>query len=95
MFERMLVGVDASPHSAKVLAAATDLAIKSHASVLVAHIREKYKTPGWWTQMVAVGYERIRGLRAHGQKRSGEWSLTKSKTIAANSPIHATRIRLR
>jgi len=21
---------------------------------LVAHIREKYKTPGWWTQMVAV-----------------------------------------
>jgi hypothetical protein len=49
---------------------------------LVAHIREKYKTPGWWTQMVAVGYERIRGLRAHGQKRSGEWSLTKSKTIA-------------
>jgi len=49
---------------------------------LVAHIREKYKTPSWWTQMVAVGYERIRGLRAHGQQRSGDWSVTKSKTVA-------------
>jgi hypothetical protein len=49
---------------------------------LVAHIREKYKTSGWWTQMVAVGYERIRGLRAHGQQRSGKWSVTKSKTVA-------------
>ncbi len=49
---------------------------------LVAHIRETYNTPGWWTQMVAVGYERIRGLRAQGQMRSGDWSVTKSKTIA-------------
>ena len=48
---------------------------------LVAHIREKYKTPSWWTQMVAVGYERIRGLRAHGQQRSGDWSVSKSKTV--------------
>jgi hypothetical protein len=49
---------------------------------LVKHIREKYKTPSWWTQMVAVGYERIRGLRAHGQQRTGEWTITKSKTVA-------------
>jgi hypothetical protein len=48
---------------------------------LVKHIREKYKTPSWWTQMVAVGYERIRGLRAQGQQRSGDWSITKSKTV--------------
>jgi hypothetical protein len=48
---------------------------------LVAHIRDKYKTPPWWTQMVAVGYERIRGLRAHGQQRSGDWSVSKSKTV--------------
>jgi hypothetical protein len=52
---------------------------------LVAHIREKYNTPGWWTQMVAVGYERIRGLRAQGQMRSGDWTVTKSKTI--NVPL--------
>ena len=50
---------------------------------LVTHIREKYHTPAWWSQMVAVGYERIRGLRARGQQRSGEWTVTKSKTIAA------------
>jgi nucleotide-binding universal stress UspA family protein len=40
MFDRMLVGIDASPHSAKVLAAARDLAVKSKASVMVAHIRD-------------------------------------------------------
>jgi hypothetical protein len=49
---------------------------------LAAHIHEKYHTPSWWTQMVAVGYERIRGLRAHGQQRSGDWTVSKSKTIA-------------
>jgi len=48
---------------------------------LTTYIREKYKTPSWWTQMVAVGYERIRGLRAQGQQRSGDWSVTKSKTV--------------
>ena len=49
---------------------------------LARHIHEKYKTPSWWTQTVAVGYERIRGLRARGQQRSGDWSINKSKTIA-------------
>jgi hypothetical protein len=49
---------------------------------LARHIREKYETPSWWTQTVAVGYERIRGLRARGQQRSGEWEISKSKTIA-------------
>jgi hypothetical protein len=48
---------------------------------LTKHIREKYDTPSWWTQMVAVGYERIRGLRAQGQQRSGDWSVSKSKTV--------------
>jgi uncharacterized protein YndB with AHSA1/START domain len=50
---------------------------------LVAHLREQHNTPGWWTQMLAVGYERIRGLRARGQQRSGDWSISKSKTVAA------------
>jgi hypothetical protein len=49
---------------------------------LAAHIHDKYHTPSWWTQMVAVGYERIRGLRAHGQQRGGDWRVSKSKTIA-------------
>jgi hypothetical protein len=28
-------------------------------------------TPDWWSQMVTVGYERIRGLRDRGQRRGG------------------------
>jgi universal stress protein A len=40
MFTRMLVGIDASPLSARVVAAAIDLAAKSRSTVLVAHIRD-------------------------------------------------------
>lgn len=36
----------------------------------------------WWAQTVTVGYERIRGLRAIGQRRSGAWEATRSRTIA-------------
>ena len=50
---------------------------------LARHIFEKYHTPSWWTQMVAVGYERIRGRRARGQLCDGNWAVSKSKTIAA------------
>jgi len=35
----------------------------------------------WWAQMVTVGYERIRGLRHVGQRRSGSYEATKSKTL--------------
>jgi hypothetical protein len=35
----------------------------------------------WWSQMVTVGYERIRGLRQRGQARSGTWSVNKSRTF--------------
>jgi uncharacterized protein YndB with AHSA1/START domain len=43
---------------------------------------EKYKTPGWWAQTVTVGYERIKGLRAVGQRRDGAFEVNKSKTFA-------------
>jgi hypothetical protein len=36
---------------------------------------------GWWSQSVTVGYERIRGLRERGQRRSGTWEASKSKTF--------------
>lgn len=48
---------------------------------IASHIHEKYGTPGWWSQMVAGGYERIRGLRARGQKRDGSYEISKSKTV--------------
>jgi hypothetical protein len=46
-------------------------------------VHEKYKIPGWWSQMVTVGYERIRGLRQVGQRRSGEYEAGKTRTVAA------------
>jgi hypothetical protein len=48
------------------------------------YVHEKYKVPGWWAQTVTVGYERIRGLREKGQRRSGSWEAARSKTIAAS-----------
>jgi hypothetical protein len=46
------------------------------------YVMEKYKTPGWWAQTVTVGYERIKGLRAVGQRRDGWFEANKSKTFA-------------
>jgi hypothetical protein len=40
-------------------------------------------TPSWWTQMVTVGYERIRGLRERGQRRGGLHQAGKSRTFDA------------
>ena len=37
--------------------------------------------PSWWTQMITVGYERIRGLRDRGERRGGGYSATKSRTF--------------
>ena len=48
---------------------------------IVDYARKKYKTPDWWAQMVVVGYERIKGLRAIGQRRGGGFEATKSKTV--------------
>ena len=42
----------------------------------------KYKVPAWWTQTVTVGYERIKGLRARGQRRDGSFEATKSRTFS-------------
>jgi hypothetical protein len=40
-----------------------------------------YKVRPWWTQAVTVGYERIKGLRALGQRRNGSYEATKSRTF--------------
>lgn len=46
------------------------------------YVHTKFKTPDWWSQMVTVGYERIRGLREKGQRRGGGYEVSKSKTVA-------------
>jgi len=35
----------------------------------------------WWSQMVTVAYERIRGLREPGQRRGGGFDVNKSRTV--------------
>ena len=44
-----------------------------------------YNVPPWWTQMVTVGYERLKGLRARGQRRNGTFEASKSRTF--NVPV--------
>ena len=46
------------------------------------HVHQKYKVPGWWAQAVTVGYERIKGLRAVGQRRDGSFEANKSRTFS-------------
>jgi hypothetical protein len=48
-------------------------------------VNEKYKIDGWWSQSVTVGYERIKGLRAIGQRRDGTYEASKSRTF--NVPV--------
>jgi hypothetical protein len=49
------------------------------------YVREKFKVNGWWSQSVTVGYERIKGLRVIGQRRTGEFEASKSRTF--NVPV--------
>jgi hypothetical protein len=46
------------------------------------YVHEQFGIPGWWSQSVAVGYERIKGLRAVGQRRDGRYEINRSKTVA-------------
>jgi hypothetical protein len=47
-------------------------------------VKEKWDTPSWWTQMVTVGYERIKGLRTRGQQRNGTYTVNRSRTFGVD-----------
>lgn len=47
--------------------------------------------PGWWAQMVTVGYERMIGRRAVGQRCDGAFSASASRTIAGNKDAALAR----
>jgi uncharacterized protein DUF4287 len=53
-------------------------AAKPHPDI-VALLHSGHGLPGWWAQMVTVGYERIKGLRERGQRRDGTFDVAKSK----------------
>jgi len=44
-------------------------------------VKKTYKAGDWWSQTVTVGYERIKGLRARGQRRDGTYEASKSRTF--------------
>ena len=48
-------------------------------------VKDKHRIGPWWSQMVTVGYERIKGLRERGQRRDGAYEASKSKTL--NVPV--------
>lgn len=50
---------------------------------IAAMLGDKFGVPGWWSQMVTVGYEQARGLRDVHQKADG-FSASASKTFQAN-----------
>ena len=63
---------------------AAGAAKKSHREI-AEHV-SSLGVPSWWTQMVTVGYERIRGLRDRGERRGGGYSATKSRTFGVPVP---------
>ena len=58
----------------------------SHTKIAII-VHEKHGVGEWWSQSVTVGYERIRGLREIGQRRSGSYSMSKSKTLPVSASV--------
>ena len=50
---------------------------------IAAYLYDQQKVPGWWCQMVAVGYEHERGLREKFQGCDGNFAANCSRTIVA------------
>lgn len=48
------------------------------------YVHKKFKVPDWWSQTVTVGYERIKGRRAIGQRMDGWFEASKSKTFSVS-----------
>jgi uncharacterized protein YndB with AHSA1/START domain len=55
----------------------------NHKAIAV-YLREKHRCPAWWNQMVAVGYERARGLREVHQTPRG-YQISVSRTMSASA----------
>lgn len=48
---------------------------------IVDFVREQHDIGGWWAQSVAVGYERITGIRLPHQMADGTFTAGKAKTV--------------
>jgi len=56
-------------------------AAKMTHSAIAAYLADKHELPSWWSQMVAVGYERARGIRDKHEKADG-YQISVTRTIA-------------
>jgi hypothetical protein len=52
----------------------------SHRAI-AASLASEHGLSGWWAQTVAVGYERIKGLRAKGQRRDGSFEANRARSF--------------
>jgi hypothetical protein len=62
---------------------AFDAKAKGHAAA-ARHLHGDHGLPGWHSQMIAVAYERARGLRAVNQSCAGDFQVSVSKTVPAS-----------
>ncbi len=53
---------------------------------IVALLNENMGAGRWWGQMIAVSYERARGIRAMNQKCDGEFSVSVTKVMPVGLP---------
>lgn len=58
--------------------------VKNH-SAIVAYVQETFGIDGWWAQTVAVGYERITGLRLKYQRPDGTFNANKTRTVTVDA----------
>src|SRR6185437_8901640 len=58
-------------------------AAKRDHKAIVKLLYTKLNVGPWWGQMIAVSYERARGVRAVNQRRSGEFAVNISRTVDA------------
>lgn len=56
-------------------------AAKRDHKAIVKILYTKLNVGPWWGQMIAVSYERARGIRAVNQRRSGEFAVNISRTV--------------
>lgn len=56
-------------------------------TAIARHVHTILGVGHWWAQSITVGYERIKGLRAIGQRRGGAFEVNKSRTFAVDLPV--------
>jgi hypothetical protein len=49
------------------------------------HLAEDHGVPGWHAQGITVAYERARGLRTINQRTSGDYEMSVTKTVTADT----------